>query len=469
MKKENIKYILLIVFFTILLFLSPISGDDWGNYLVGKEGLRHIFGNAIGMYFDWEGRFISRLLINFFTYYKSIWNIVNAICIVGIIYLIEKIINPKNRKMTFLLTLLIILLMNIYTFSQVVVWVAGNITYLFVVPLLLYYFYYLLKEEKQSTIRIICFSILNFIMPMFIEHMGVILVFGNIFLLVYNYIKTKKVNKELLIYLVLSIIGLSLMLFSPGTMKRSKIENINFNKLNFLEKILYNIPNFIYYTYMIYPYLLILMIVGTYFLIKNINNKLLRIFLYCYSLLFLVIFLLNNTLTCNSIFIIIYFIIYTIITFILICLYAKEVKDIKIIFFYLLGIASNVVMLISPTWGFRTSFSTYIFLSICYLLIIDRNIREKNLVNNILLIISIIMILFYSILYILVAKQNKENIEIINKNKNSKVIEIYKYPDFVNCNINPENSFHLEKFKMYYGISQDTEIKLIPNKFKIFK
>ena len=75
--KEKKFLILIFAIFLIILFLSPISGDDWGNYLVGEQGIRHIIGQAIGMYFDWEGRFVSRLFINFLTYNKIaifFWN-----------------------------------------------------------------------------------------------------------------------------------------------------------------------------------------------------------------------------------------------------------------------------------------------------------------------------------------------------------------------------------------------------------
>ena len=81
LKKE---YILYFFFFLIIMCLSPISGDDWGNYLVGEQGIRHMVGNAIGMYFSWEGRFISRLLINILTYNKWLWNIVNSFVIFSI-------------------------------------------------------------------------------------------------------------------------------------------------------------------------------------------------------------------------------------------------------------------------------------------------------------------------------------------------------------------------------------------------
>ena len=62
--RNRLLYITIFCFFFLILTLSPISGDDWGNYLVGKIGLRHCFGQALGMYFTWEGRLLSRILIN---------------------------------------------------------------------------------------------------------------------------------------------------------------------------------------------------------------------------------------------------------------------------------------------------------------------------------------------------------------------------------------------------------------------
>ena len=357
MKKENIKYIVLILFFLFILFLSPISGDDWGNYIEGSQGTRHVFGNAIGMYFDWEGRFVSRILINILTYHKVLWNIINSLMIVGIIYYTVKIINPRNKKLIFILSTLTIFMMNIFTFSQVVVWVAGNITYLFVIPMILYYFYNLLQNKKQTKLTIIINILLNMIMPMFIEHMAVALVVGNILILAYKYIKNKKLDKYILIYLLLSIISLLTMLLSPGSIKRSKIENVEFNNLSIINKIIYNMSNFIYYTYFIYPYLIVLSTIGNYYLSKEIKNKYLRfttyIFLLFIPIIVTLIYLLSevtrNSLTIqNNILLITYFIVYTIISFILMCIYSKNKKDKITIFFYTLGLVSNLVMLASP-------------------------------------------------------------------------------------------------------------------------
>lgn len=116
--KKNYPYILIFIFFLIITFLVPISGDDWGNYIEGSLGLKHTITHSINMYFSWEGRFISRLLITFLTYYKPLWNIMNSLLITSIIYLIMKIIKPKNKKLIFLTTTLMILLMNIKPFQK---------------------------------------------------------------------------------------------------------------------------------------------------------------------------------------------------------------------------------------------------------------------------------------------------------------------------------------------------------------
>ena len=76
--KKKIFFKCIFIFFLIIFFLSPISGDDWGNYIEGSRGLYKSITEAIGMYFSWEGRFISRVLINILTYHKVLWNIVNS-------------------------------------------------------------------------------------------------------------------------------------------------------------------------------------------------------------------------------------------------------------------------------------------------------------------------------------------------------------------------------------------------------
>ena len=467
MKKRY--YILLFILFLIIMCLSPICGDDWGNYIVGTGGIHAMIGNAIGMYFEWEGRFISRLCINFFTYYKELWNIVNSFVLIATIYLIVKLVNPKNKKTIFLLSILTILLMNIYMFSQTVVWIAGNITYLFVIPLMLYYFYCLFNEKYN-----IFLIGLNIIIPMFIEHMGVIFVLSNLFFTGLYYFKYRKINKKLIFYSVLSIISLGTMLLSPGSAKRLAMENTTFNELSIFGKIYSNLPNFIYFTFFINTYLIILMSFSNFYLLKNVKNKIIRIIGYLYtiltpiiiSIIYLISIFKTTIINQNNLFIIIYFISYILIDLYLII----KTKDIKILFFFLIGLGSNAIMLLSPTWGHRVALGTYIFLTISNLMIIDKNIKEKKIINNLLTIIIIISCVIYLILYISVHRLYIDNLNRINEQikNDSNTIEIIAYPGFINCNINPMNDYHIKKFKLYYNIPDDKKLVLLNNNWKYF-
>ena len=122
-------------------------------------------------------------------------------------------------------------------------------------------------------------------------------------------------------------------------------------------------------------------------------------------------------------------------------------------------------MLLSPTWGFRTSFASYLFLSITYIMInsSDDNNCYVNIILGILVIISVI---FYISLYISVYRQNKENVGIIIKHKNDDVIEIKKEPLYAGCNLNPSDVYHLSKFKEYYGINKNSKVKIVNNNWK---
>ncbi len=474
--KKKIFFISIFLFFVLIFFLSPICGDDWSNYIEGSKGLYKSITEAIGMYFDWEGRFISRVLINILTYHKVLWNIANSLVITSSVYLIIKIIDPK-KKIIYLLTILVFLLMNVLTFSQTVTWLAGNITYLFVIPLLLLYFYFIFSDKKDKKL-IVIFSILNLIMTMFVEHMAIILVFSNILFIVYRYLKNKKIDKELILYLILSIIGTLIMLLSPGSANRSLVENVEFNKLSIMGKLVYNIPNFIKYTFLINPYMMILLSISNLYIINmTIKNKLkilLMVFMNIIPILSSVLYIINSIIPINlfildpnSIVLKIYYAIYIIMFIYLIVRNNKSIFN-KEMFFFIIGITSNVVMMISPTWGFRTSLSAYIFLCIFSLLIINKYIKERKIYNIILSLMVIISVAFYLIFYISIYRQYKENKSIIEKGiKNeSRVIEIYSYPYFANCNINPDNDYHLKVFKKYYGISEDVEVKLLENKWR---
>ena len=186
--KNNYIYLLTFVFFIIILSLAPICGDDWGNYTVGAQGLHMILSAAKGMYFSWEGRFVSRIFIYLFTYYKFLFVVVTSGLLTLIVYIANKIVGKAENKVVYVIPLILLLLLNTISISQTYTWIAGSITYLYPSTIVLTYFYYLYqkKEFKFGRLEFIVLMIINVITPMFVENIGVAFVFGNILWLFLN-------------------------------------------------------------------------------------------------------------------------------------------------------------------------------------------------------------------------------------------------------------------------------------------
>lgn len=479
--KKYFKYIGIFLFFLIVFYLVPISGDDWGNYLVGSNGLRHSLGVALGMYFDWEGRLVSRIFINILTYHKWAWNILNALLVAATIYMGERFVSKKAKPISFLLLILVFFLINPYTFSQTMTWVAGNITYFFIVPVLLFYFFYLINHDKYNKFLLIVFLFINLFGTMFVENMALVLICGNILLIVYKYIKTKKIDKRLIVYTVISIGSFLAMFLSPGTRYRNSIENLDFNRLNIFEKVIYNIPNFVYYTFIVNPYLLVLMSISNYLIIRDkVQNKWMKygliVLMLVVPLLVSMVYPLSlvresslNFIIGDNLFVVCYFIVYLIASFIL--LFIQDKNDLVGVFLFLIGIVSNLVMLISPTWGFRTSLFTYLALAIVAIRVIDSYIKEGKFNKFLEAGISIVLICclgVYLTFYINVSRCSKANDKMIKEQLESdkEVIYVDRFPEFANCNINPDNHYHIEKYKLYYDIPKDKELVLVDGKWK---
>ena len=49
---------------------------------------------------------------------------------------------------------------------------------------------------------------------------------------------------------------------------------------------------------------------------------------------------------------------------------------------------------------------------------------------------------------------------------NKEIIEIESFPRYANCNINPTNEYHLTKFKEYYQIPKNKEVRILPNNWR---
>lgn len=493
-KKEIFIAIIIFIFFFIILSLTPINGDDWGNYIIGMRGPRGWIGNAIGMYFDWEGRFISRILINMLTINKWLWNIINAGFLATLFLLVVKMIGHKKTTFVYIAFILSVLLIGKETFTQTYLWIAGNITYFFPLVLSVLYFYLIkcyLDGIINSKYIYGIWIVLNVIIPMFVETMGVVIIITNVIMLLYTSIKAKKINRLFLSSLLISVISFLSMILSPGTKARIMYESSNFIDMSLLDKIVMNIPNFIMYTIARNDIILALIPIAFVYLVwKNIKNKSIRFLSIIFNVIPYLAILLNlvnlptlsntniamviknlNFLYDMNIVMMVYWFIYLLLFFVLISIHFKN--NYKVIFILAIGLISNGVMLISPIWGARTAlFTTYMLLFTIMFVFneFEGKIKGERLIKIMGTVSIVIISCMYIVLYMNVHHQNEirgEDIRSQLKSQN-KVIVFEQIPDYALWGINPYGEYHIKTFKAYYKIPQDTELVIQPTKYKYF-
>lgn len=112
----------IIIFFGVLAFLFPYSGDDWA------------WGSEIGLsrfetfFADYNGRYLGNLLVMTLTRSKAVKVVAMALCYFLACFLCHRYSGSK-RIYTLLFAVLAFLLMPRYTFAQSVVWTSGFTNY----------------------------------------------------------------------------------------------------------------------------------------------------------------------------------------------------------------------------------------------------------------------------------------------------------------------------------------------------
>ena len=162
---------IIVAFFLMLIvcILTPISGDDYGNYISTSGKMFEAISLAKSYYYSWEGRFVGRIIIMFTTYHKFIWNIITSIMFALLFNSFGKFVKQKTSLFILLIGFLLV---NCDMFAQGYTWLAGSITYLYPTSLIIFYFSYVyFKDSKYSWIDYIILTFISLIIPMFVENL----------------------------------------------------------------------------------------------------------------------------------------------------------------------------------------------------------------------------------------------------------------------------------------------------------
>lgn len=194
----------------LLSFFFPFSCDDfyWGSKSLSFSTIKEIYNDLF-----LNGRWLGNFVAIFISHNHLIKASVVSIVITLIIYLID-----KHEKISLWIFIILILLMPVNKFTQVVIWGSGFSNYM-ISTLLFISVYYLMKKYYKKTnskwyekIGIFIVTILN---SLVVENITV----GTLMILfIYNlihFIKNKKVNINLIIMFIGTIIGAVIMFIHP--------------------------------------------------------------------------------------------------------------------------------------------------------------------------------------------------------------------------------------------------------------
>lgn len=450
--KKYKKYIILFSMLLLLSFFFPFSCDDfyWGSKSLSFSTIKEIY-NDLFLNGRWFGNFFA-ILISHNHLIKAL--VISSVCAL-LIYIID-----KHEKMSLWIFLVLILLMPINKFSQVIIWGSGFSNYM-ISTFLFISVYYLVKKYYKKTnskwyekIGLFIVTLLN---SLVVENITV----GTLMVLfvcnLIYFIKNKKVNINLIIMFIGSIIGAVMMFIHPSYLNllfgttindryipqssRSLIKTIKNNLFIQMFNLLIN-SNILLngFTMFVFSYL---------YLKKKIKNIKLLISFYLLTILIIIGCLFEF----NIYFMFVIDILYLINYFYLIYMACKFEKSIWEITFLMVSVILPLVF-IQPI-GSRLFFLPYILQIILLFRILDY--------NNVVIKDYVWLKVIVAIIYILLLYMNIENYKCeierdnyIKDNLDRKLIVIddFKYSKYVWSGDIDSNYFG-KYYDLYHGYDEN--------------
>ena len=485
---KTIISIILFIIATCIFYFVPYSQDDWGwGTQIGLDRLYSMFDG-------YNGRWVGNISIIILSRLRLVKAIFCSLVMLGIIVLSKKIVNDKNKQLSFLM-LLLIFVIPINIIAQSITWVSGFVNYVTPVLLILL-FIYLNKDifkNKNSSLGnkyIVPLLILGFLTSLFIENLTIYNLLLAISIVVYEIIKTKKINLPNFSYLIGSIIG-TVFMFSNSAYNNITNGVDEYRTIDQYNIILNAIHS--YYKY-VYKYLFngntiiniligILLIIIVYIYIKNNKiSKRKKYILYTLSLLVIgyscylffdnFLYFGNMLITNRYNHMVKAFvpIIYYIAIFILLLMTLKDkILKNKIIFLFASLVFINAPLLIVSPIGPRCFFANYIFFCLIALELYNyiSNYYKINILNifiTICLIFSIFYLLIFGYIFKIESIRNDE----IKKHSEDSELVLPKIPHSRYLWLaEPKKSSFEFKFKLFYNINKDAKIIFVS--YKDFK
>ncbi len=202
-KMKLIRYSVCFLLIALLCWMFPYTGDDWA------------WGSQIGIdrlnvwFYNYNGRYVGNLIVLALTRSNLLKTLVMAICLTGIIFLIEYI---SKKKWSFYVSCIALLMIPKGVLSQAVVWTSGFSNYVvpvFLILIFIAYAYPVFEKEmpKRRKWHCVPFFLLGAMTSLIMENITIYNVILTIGIIVYTIAVHHKVIASHAAWLLGSVAG----------------------------------------------------------------------------------------------------------------------------------------------------------------------------------------------------------------------------------------------------------------------
>lgn len=481
-KKVKKEYIIMFFMVLILGYLFPYTGDDWAwGSSIGIERLVTWFDN-------YSGRYFGNLIVLVLTRFRFLKAIVVSVCVSGIVVLLDQLTCEKKYNFYFIVAIL--LLVPSVVLRQSIVWTAGFANYTTSIFLTLIYINYVkdmyeMEVLNYSNLNVIPLFILGVCNTLIVEHLTIYNVLLALYVIIFVYIKFKKVFVVHLSYLFGTVSG-TVYMFSNSVYRSVSDGTDGYRTIGSENGIIYKAASTFVETisqegFLNNVFLNICIFVVCFLVYKNIKNKLHEnvkllmkvslLIIGCFSLYSIVNFqgeiiafkYLDYIEACMTVLYIL-----SIFTYILLLPITWD-KKIKLAFIYgSIGFMMAPLLVVSPV-GSRCFFATYVMFIYLVLELYQyvsqedmKFVEKKMILLKGLIGVSIIFYYYiFTTIYIADVNRLEKAREDINAGK--KVIEISNLPfsRFLWVADPFKDTVWEERYKLFYDIDQTIRIENI--------
>lgn len=205
-------YIITFIFLLILAFFFPYTGDDWAwGSQIGIDRLENWFDN-------YSGRYLGNIIVLILTRSRMLRAFCVAFCLLGIFIILNKL--TGQIKYNYWMILLCFLLMPVPVLRQSIVWTSGFANYSTSIFLTLIYILYTDRLYRRnppiySKWAVFPLVILGVGNTLIVEHLTIYNVVLGIWILIFGYIRFKKLYVQHVAYSIGTILGTTYMFMNP--------------------------------------------------------------------------------------------------------------------------------------------------------------------------------------------------------------------------------------------------------------